>query len=129
MLFHTFDSQDERRDYGGSAFIEIQFCRIPVGTTPKKIVAVSSIHNWELDSLYVDCECEFDSEYGSILDCGIYHNLKKGPVDIYGINYYSPSTIEPIMERLNNEKPRDYEVFLNWLDKAKQYNGFYVLGI
>lgn len=129
MLFHTFDSQDERRDYGGSAFIEIQFCRLPVGTAPRKIVAVRSIRNWEIDSLYVDCESEFDNEYSSILDCGISHNLRNCPLDIYGINYFSPCTIEPIMERLNKVKPRDYEIFLSWLDNAKQHNGFYVLGI
>lgn len=129
MLFHIFNSQDERRDYGGSAFIEIQYCRLPVGTAPRKIVAVNSIRNWEIDSLYVVCETEFDNEYSSILDCGISNNLSNSPIDIYGINYFSPSTIEPIMERLDKEKPRDYEIFLSWLDTAKQYNGFYVLGI
>ena len=29
MLFHTFKSQEERRKFGGSAFIEIQFCNMP----------------------------------------------------------------------------------------------------
>lgn len=129
MLFYTFRSQEERRNYGGSAFIEIQFCRLPIGTSPKRIVSIGSIHNWENDSLYVDCEYEFDNEYSSIFDCGIYHNMKTGPVDLYGINYYPTSTIEPIIERLNMEKPRDYEILLCWLDKAKHYNGFYILGI
>jgi hypothetical protein len=129
MLFHSFNSQDERRDYGGSAFIEIQFCRLPVGTSNKKIVAISNIINWQNDSLYVDCEEEFYREYSSILGFGMYSNLSNGPLDIYGINYYSPSAIVRIIEALNREKPMDYEILLDWLNKAKIYNGFYVLGI
>ena len=35
MLFHTFSSQEERRKYGGSAFIEIQYCKLPIRTRKK----------------------------------------------------------------------------------------------
>ena len=129
MLFHTFSSQDERRDYGGSAFIEIQFCRLPVGTSDKKIVAIHNINNWQNDSLYVDCEEAFFCEYSTILGNGMYSNLSNGPLDIYGINYYPPSAIIRIVDSLINEKPMDYEILLNWLNKAKVYNGFYILGI
>lgn len=53
-MFHRFANQDERRKYGGSDFVEIQFCRMPVGTNIEKITAVDSIENWMDDSLYVD---------------------------------------------------------------------------
>lgn len=46
MLFHTFNSQEDRRKYGGSAFIEMQFCVLPAGTGIKNIVAVDKIQNW-----------------------------------------------------------------------------------
>ena len=37
-LFHTFSFQDAGRSFGGSVFIEMQFCRIPIGTKKKTIV-------------------------------------------------------------------------------------------
>ncbi len=59
----------------------------------------------------------------------MYNNKKSGIVDIYGINYYIPIMIDRIIEKLYQEEPLDYEVFINWLNKAKGYNGFYILGI
>lgn len=130
MLFHTFATQEERRNYGGSAFIEIQFCNMPTCATTKELVAVGSIQNWKNDSLYVyiDDDNAFYQEYSGIFDCGTYNNLKTGPVDIYGINYYAPSLIESIIERLDRERPVDYGVLIEWLIKSKSYNGFYILG-
>jgi len=130
VLFHTFDTQEERRNYGGSAFIEIQFCNMPPQTATKELVAVRSIRNWKNDSLYVhiDDDNTFYQEYGRIFDRGTYNNLKTGPVDIYGINYYAPFLIASIIERLDHEKPVDYEVLIEWLIKAKSHNGFYILG-
>ena len=129
MLFFVFDSQEERRKYGGSAFIEIQFCRLPTGTVIKDIVAVKSINHWQNDSLYINDENTFYQEYSQVFNCGIYNNLKSGVVDIYGINYYAPSFIDSIIEKLCEEKPVDYESLVEWLNKAKQYNGFYILGL
>ena len=77
-MFHIFNSQEERREYGGSAFIEIQFCRLPNDTSLSEIVAVNSIKNWMNNSLYVDDENEFYSEYSHIFDCGTYNNMKNG---------------------------------------------------
>ena len=54
MLFHIFNSREERRNYGGSAFVEIQFCKLSSGTATDKLVAVDSINNWQDDSLYID---------------------------------------------------------------------------
>ena len=129
MLFHIFNSQEERRNYGGSAFVEIQFCKLPSGTATDRLVAADSINNWQDDSLYIDDENVFYKEYSSFFDCGIYNNLKCGTVDIYGINYYAPALIDSIIERLRREKPVDYEVLIEWLIKSRRYNGFYILGL
>ena len=129
MLFLVFDSQEDRREYGGSAFIEMQFCRLPAGTVTKDIVAVKSINHWQSDSLYINDENAFYQEYSQVFNCGIYNNLKSGVVDIYGINYYAPSFIDSIIEKLREEKPVDYEALVEWLNKARQYNGFYILGL
>lgn len=129
MLFHIFKSQEERRNFGGSAFIEVQFCKLPIGTKLKKVVSIGSINNWQNDSLYIDDVDLFYTEYQHIFDCGIYNNLKSGVVDIFGINYYPPELLVSIIQRLNKDKPTDYTVLIDWLMKSKDYNGFYILGI
>ena len=129
MLFHVFSSQEERRTFGGSAFIEVQFCKMPYKTKTKKIVAVNSIKNWQNDSLYINDEDTFYQEYSNIFTCGIYSNLKSGIVDIFGINYYEPSLVDSIITKLHKNKPIDYMILVEWLTKAKEYNGFYILGI
>lgn len=44
MLFQSFISQEERSQFGCTAFIEIQFCNLPFQTSIEKIVDVDSIH-------------------------------------------------------------------------------------
>ena len=129
MLFHAFHNQTERWEFGGSAFIEIQFCKLPVRSSITSIVDVSSIKNWQNDSLYVSDENAFYQEYGHIFDCGTYHNLETGPVDLYGINYYPASLTDTIIERIRESKPTDYTVLVDWLERTKDYNGFYILGV
>lgn len=129
MLFHIFSSQEERRIFGGSEFIEIQYCKLPYGTKPQKIVAVNSINHWQNDSLYVDDEDAFYQEYSHVFNCGIYNNLRSGTVDIFGINYYAPSLVDSIIIKLQIDKPSDYITLIEWLTKSKEYNGFYILGI
>ena len=129
MLFHTFRSQAERRRQGGSCFVELQFCRMPPGTPVRRLVDVDSIRNWMDDSLYVDDETALYREYGRFFTGGVYNNLRRGPADLYGINYYEPAMIDPLMERLRREQPPEYETLLGWLERAKDYNGFYILGI
>ncbi len=130
-MFLSFNSRTERMEYGGTAFIELQFCRLPITKSIKKIVAVDSIKNWKDDSLYVyvDNIDEFYQEYSKIFTDGIYCNGKSGIVDTFGINYYSKEQISVIIERLKNLQPKDYENLIDWLQKAKEYNGFYILGI
>ena len=129
MLFLSFHSQEERRAYGSSAFLELQFCRLPAHMSVKERVTVEHIRHWQNDSLYVADENKFCREYGHIFGCGIYNNLKSGPVDPYGINYYPPTCIDTILKQLLLDQPSDYEMLVHWLEKAKPYNGFYILGI
>ncbi len=129
VLFHTFHSQKERKNYGDSSFIEIQFCKLPPDTPIKRIVAAESINHWQDDSLYINDEDTFFSEYRNIFSCGTYNNLESGTVDIYGINYYAPSLTNFLIEKLFRDKPTDYEVLIKWLNKSKAYHGFYILGI
>lgn len=126
----TFLSQDERRAYGGTCFIELQFCRLPVKAPLKKIVSVDSIEFWKDDSLYVDAdEDDFYITYSRFFTGGVYNNLQRGVVDIYGINYYDPALTGEIIRRLLLEKPTDHECLVDWLKKAGSYNGFYILGV
>ena len=129
MLFHVFQSQEERRAFGGSAFIEMQFCRLPADTGLKTVTAVSSIRNWQNDSLYINDFDLFYLEYCHIFDGGYYNNLKTGPVDLFGINYYPPAMMDSIIGKIMAEQPIDHEILLNWLAKAKEYNGIYILGV
>lgn len=126
MLFYTFESQDQRRAAGGSAFIEIQFCRHPVGTPIGELV--DRVTHWQNDSLYVADGNAFYREYGSIFTGGVYGNREKGVVDLWGINYYEPALTDLILERLREQTPEDYAALEAWLNRAKGYNGFYVLG-
>ena len=131
MLFSVFHSQEERKKFGGSAFIEIQYCKMKLESDLKKIVAVSSLNHWQDDSLYIyldDIE-NFVQEYRDIFQGGIYNNLESGLVDIYGINYYKPDLVEAIIARIYESQTTDYEILMEWLNKAKRYNGFYILGI
>jgi hypothetical protein len=100
---------------------------LPKGT-PVETLVNSDVH-WQDDSLYVDDENKFYKEYSSIFDCGVYNNLSSGTVDVYGLNYYSPEKTDIIIDKLGREKPCDYQMLLDWLEKSKEYNGFYILGI
>ena len=129
MLFYRFRSQEERSAFGGAAMLELQYCRLHSANTLSDLVAVENIVHWQNDSLYVADEMLFYQEYSHIFNSGIYHNLKTGIVDIFGINYYAPSLIDPIIEKLQADKPIDYKTLIEWLEKAREYNGFYILGI
>lgn len=36
-MFHTFNDTEERRQFGSSAFIELQYCKLKANTKLKKI--------------------------------------------------------------------------------------------
>ena len=61
---------------------------------------VKDISFWKLDSLYIDDEDAFYANYGSVFNRGLYSNLKTGPLDIFGINYYAPEQLDSIIEKL-----------------------------
>lgn len=126
MLFYIFNSQDERRSLGGSSFIELQFCKFPLKT--KIELLIEKINFWENDSLYISVYETFYDEYKYIFNCGIYSNLEIGYMDLHGINYYSPSETDRIIDKILKYKPLDYETLIKWLESSKEYNGFYVLG-
>ena len=131
MIFHSFANQEERRNFGGTAFMELQYCTLRPETEIKKIVGVGAHGNWMDSSLYIyldDIEC-FCSNYGDIFYGGTYNNLHKGRLDINGINYYTPAQAKEILLKIEGKKPLDYEVISEWLKNGKQYNGFYVLGV
>lgn len=126
-MFHIFNSQEERRAFGGSCFIEFQYCRHCAKTALKRIL--NNPNHWQDGSLYVADLDLFYTEYGCIFDCGIYHNMKTGTVDLYGVNYYTPDLVDTVVKKIQNEKPAEYKTLLSWLEKAKEYNGFYILGV
>ncbi len=130
-MFLKFNIQDERSAYGGTCFIEIQYCRMPAGTAGEKLVDISSIKNWEDSSLYIHEEKmgEFYSEYRDILRDGLHSNLNEGPPDVWGINYYSAKKTALVIERLSEIKPEGYEILEEWLRNSKNKNGFYILGV
>ena len=130
-MFHTFKSKQDRRAFGGSAFIEIQYCKLKQNTRIKKIVSVRAINYWQDDSLYiyVDDIDKFYSNYKDIFNNGVYNNLGKGEIDLFGINYYSSQQLIEIIDKIEKQKPLDYAVLLEWLKQGMNYNGFYILGI
>lgn len=130
-MFLTFENQDERRKYGGSAFIELQYCRLAPKTDIKNIVSIDTVKNWNDDSLYIyiDDDNDFVRRYGEIFTGGTYNNLKTGYMDICGINYYSPQLLAEIIKVVKKETPTDYEILLPWLKEAEKYNGVYILGL
>lgn len=130
-LFHRFGSQEERRAFGGSCFIELGYCKLPQSAGIKRIVSVEAVPRWEDDSLYVhgDDMDGFFAQYGRILDGAIYNSMESGPPDLFGINYYPRERLRAITEDIEREKPRDFQIILDWLKKADRYTGFYVLGV
>ena len=131
MLFHSFHSQAERREFGGSDFIEIQYCRFPEGTSLREIVSIDAIKHWKDDSLYIsgDDMDLFYQSYGDIITGGVYNNGDRGPMDLFGINFYSREQTNEIIERLAEEKPLEHQILCRWLQADEQSLGFYVLGV
>ncbi len=131
MLFQTFLSQEERRGFGGSYFIEMQYCNLPRETGIERIVSVDALVHWKNDSLYIygDDESAFVSLYGEIFAGGTYSNLACGAVDTCGINYYSPEKTKRILKRVKAEKSLGDPVLISWLERSRAYNGFYILGL
>ncbi|NMP37231.1 MAG: hypothetical protein GX051_03780 [Clostridiales bacterium] len=130
-MFHSFKNQEERRAFGGSAFIELQYCKMNIGAPEKKIISVNSLNHWQDDSLYVfiDDIDDFYNNYSSIFTDGLYNNMQHGEIDVFAVNYYTPLQITEIIKNIESTHPADYSVLLNWLKCSIAYNGVYILGI
>ena len=124
MLFKKFDYQKK-----GGSFFEIQFCKRPPETAIEELVNIIKFRQGDSLYVHIDDDIVFYREYSGVFDCGTYANLQTGTIDLWGINYYAPSLLEPMIEKLQKEKPLDYEVLLAWLHEARKYNGFYILGL
>jgi hypothetical protein len=113
-LFLKFDTQENRRKYGGSCFIELQFCKLPSGTKIKHIL--ESLDHWKDDSLYVydDKQSEFYIKYKDVIGFGIHPNMSEGYFDTWGVTYYGLNRIRDIKERLKEHKPEENEVLLSY---------------
>ncbi len=112
-MFHTFSNINERRKFGGSAFIELQYCKLSAQTKLKKIVSIKAIQNWKDDSLYIHVNDldSFVESYGSILNIGTYNNMKSGVIDVFGINYYTIENVKQLIDVITNRKPQGHEKF------------------
>lgn len=130
-MFHTFCSQEERKNFGGSDFLEMQFCRMPPNTEIERMVAADRIKHWCQDSLYIsgDDAGVFFQEYDGIFDCGICSNSETGAIAPYGINYYRADLMDAIIAKILKKRPADYETLTAWLYTAKTHHGFYILGV
>lgn len=126
-MFLQFQSQEERRQYGGSCFFELQLCKSSPDCSLENILKQSS--NWKDDSLYVHGDKPLYSVYGQIFGNGVHPNMTEGYLDPWGITYYKPCVIDEIIERAIQSKPEGYEILVTWLNEAKEYNGFYILGV
>lgn len=131
LLFHSFHSQLERSAFGGSDFVEIQYCKLKRCTAIEEIVSSYLVEHWEDDSLYIygDDLNRFCDVYGEIITGGTYANLESGYLDWCGINYFTPEQTTAIIKRLKEEKPPEHQTLVSWLEMGKPYNGFYVLGL
>lgn len=131
MLFHTFVSQEERRAFGGSDFLELQKCRLPAGTSQKELCSACMLTHWRLDSLYISGEeaVAFLALYGEIFGEGFYANGECGKLDLCGVQYYTAEQTARIIEGVKQKRPEGFQGLLDWLSEESAYNGMYLLGI
>lgn len=126
-MFLRFESQDDRREYGGSCFIELQFCKLPVEASIEQIMDGNEY--WRDDSLYVYGDMPFYSTYKEVFGYGIHQDKSEGYLDNWGITYYRVEQIDEIIDWAKSIQPPEYEKLVEWLEEAKEYNGFYILGM
>lgn len=112
----------------GSAYFEFQYCK--KNWTIKKLVNKGYAF-WQPDSLLVHIEddMEFFEHYLKYLEPT---NAPNGTQEFcfYGVNYYTKEQTQSILDRIKQDKPKECEILIAWLEKAvSDYNGFYFLGI
>lgn len=131
MVVLLFVNHEKRKESGSTAFIEFQFCKLKENTRIKKITSVRSINNWDVDSLYlyIDNFDNFFNEYDNLFEKITSNNLEPERIDMFGINYFPKESILEIIKKIEQAAPKDYNILLEWLNHALDYNGFYILGI
>jgi len=126
-MLMKFLTQAERKETGGTCFIELQMCLLPEKTSLKKILTKHDY--WRDDSVYVHADQPFYSVYKDVFGEGIHPNLETGSLDDCGVTYYRADQIDEIIRRADEAKPEGYSVLVDWLKEAKKHNGFYILGV
>ena len=117
---HILKSKEERDNIGGTAFIEIQYCKYMSSSKELNNPNSGLYEHGKENSMYIyidDCE-KFLNEYEKIF----------GHLDVYGFNYYDKEETKKIIKNIEKIHPMDYEIFVNWIEKEDS-NGFWVLGI
>lgn len=120
-MFLKFNDQGERRIYGGSAFVEFSYCKKKCKIKFIDKIFNSKVKHWQDDSLYI-----FYDDINEFLK--IYDKILKIE-NLYGENYYSKEKVKEIIKICKKKKPIDYKMFIEWLNVALEYDGFYILGI
>jgi hypothetical protein len=102
-----------------------------MGTDINEIVSVKNITHWKESSLYVGVNDwdNFINEYGEYFYGAIQGNRAQGEIDVYGVNYFTLDRTIKILNDISSNQPKDFQILIEFLKKAKLKNGFYVLGI
>lgn len=129
MLFHRFHSQEERRNQGGSCFIELSYVRPESGAPAEAFLSRQTFPMWQPDSLYVhgDDDHAFFSAYSRIFTGGLYPSGETGVMDLCGVTCYSPRETARILTALQTEHLPDQDALVRWLEKAPA--GFMIFGL
>jgi hypothetical protein len=125
-MFIKYSQKGKRTDY-----LEFQICEINKDTDINEIISVANITHWKKSSLYVSVDDwdNFINEYGEYFYGGIQGNTAQGGIDMHGINYFTLGKTVKILADILLNKPKDFQILVEFLEKAKLKNGFYVLGI
>ncbi|MBR2971027.1 MAG: hypothetical protein IKC48_04460 [Clostridia bacterium] len=112
----------------GSAYYEFQYCKKK--GSPKRL-ANKGYRHWAKDSIvvHVDEGDAFFDSYLGYLECT---NAPNGTTQFSecGVNYYTKEQARCMEEKIKEDKPKDFEALIEWLDKAAtDYNGFFFLGL
>jgi hypothetical protein len=125
-MFIKYSQKSKRSDY-----LEFQICEMNIDTAINDIISVANITHWKESSLYVSVDDldNFINEYGKYFYGGIQGNATQAEIDLYGINYFSLDKTVKILTDISLNQPKDFQILIEFLERAKLKNGFYVLGI
>lgn len=129
-----FKSYNETQSIEGTDYIELQLCYLSNNTPIKDIM--SNITHKDSNSLFVYFDSqtytnsynEFYYIYKDILGNGVVPNLSTTTLDPHSLNYYSIDSTKEIIKNIEINKPLFFEIFLTFLYKALENNGFYIKG-